>query len=358
MRIETADHGRTASGGLFQISELAQQPSTERALSAVRELLGMDVAYATEFADRNQVFRFIDGDPMSFGFSTGHTLPLDQTYCQKILEGRLANLIPDVRADDRANALPITAAANVGAFASVPLRFSDGRLVGTLCAASHDRKPHLGYRDLQFLLVFARMIADQLEREQLERSVQSLELQATAAGALIAAVESRDAYTGEHSQRVAEQAVAIALRLGLDESQVIDIRHVALIHDIGKLAMPDTILNKPGPLTDAEWEQVRLHPIAGETLIKALPGLAHLAPAVRAEHERWDGAGYPDGLAGEQIPLASRITFVCDAYEAMVSNRSYRRALPLLLARERLAEGSGSQFCPTAARALLDILAG
>src|SRR5471032_3075185 len=103
--IETADHGRTASGGLFQISELAQQPSIERALSAVRELLGMDVAYATEFADGNQVFRFIDGDPISFGFSTGHTLPLDQTYGQKILEGRLSNLIPDVRADERASAL-------------------------------------------------------------------------------------------------------------------------------------------------------------------------------------------------------------------------------------------------------------
>jgi HD domain/GAF domain len=358
MRIETADNGRTASGGLFEISELAQEPSVERALSAVRQLLGMDVAYATEFADGNQVFRFVDGDPISFGVSSGYTLPLDQTYCQKILEGRLSNLIPDVRGDERANALPITAAANVGAFASVPLRFSDGRLFGTLCAASHDRKPNLGYRDLQFLLVFARMVADQLEREQLERSVQNLELQATAVGALIAAVESRDAYTGEHSQRVAEQAVAIALRLGLDESQVMDVRHVALIHDIGKLAMPDTILNKRGPLTDDEWEQVRLHPIAGETLIKALPGLAHLAPAVRAEHERWDGGGYPDGLAGEQIPLASRITFVCDAYEAMISDRSYRRALPPQLARERLAEGSGSQFCPTAARALLDILAG
>src|SRR5665213_1738739 len=96
--------GRMASGGLFQISELAQQPSIERALNAVRELLGMDIAYATESVDGDQVFRFIEGDPISFGVSATHTMPLDQTYCQKILEGRLPNLIPDVRADDRANA--------------------------------------------------------------------------------------------------------------------------------------------------------------------------------------------------------------------------------------------------------------
>jgi HD-GYP domain-containing protein (c-di-GMP phosphodiesterase class II) len=101
-----------------------------------------------------------------------------------------------------------------------------------------------------------------------------------------------------------------------------------MLHDIGKIAIPDAILQKRGPLTDEEWKIMRTHPISSERLIRNVPGLAHLAPAIRGEHERWDGHGYPDGLAGDHISLASRITFVCDAYNAMTTDRPYRHALP------------------------------
>ncbi len=351
--------------GIAALGDAAQSQTLERTMEAVRELLGMEVAYATEFSDTHGTLKYLSGDPQSFGMAEGHSVPLEQTYCKRILDGRLPNLIPDVRAEDRAASLPITEAADVGAFASVPVVFSDGRLYGTLCAGSHQAKPDLGYQELRFLHVFARLVADTLEREELqsrteelERSANRLELEAATSTALLTAVQARDSYTGDHSMEVVKSAALVALELGLSEREVIDVKQVALLHDIGKIALPDGILRKPGPLDDEEWEAMRQHPVRGAEMVAEVPGLRHLAPMVRAEHERWDGHGYPDGLAGEDIPLASRITLVCDAYHAMTSDRPYRRALTPEDARAEVVDGLGSQFCPTAGRALLATLDG
>ena len=340
-----------ATDDALRLGEVAQSPSTERAVMAVREFLDMDVACATEFVDGQQVFHVVRGDSASFGMQEGGAVPLGLTYCQRVMEGRLPNLIPDVLADDRAASLPVTKAANIGAYVSIPITFSNGEFYGTLCAGSHEAKPELGYRDLQFLHVFARIVADQLERDELRESARSLELQAATARTLIAAVQARDAYTGEHSKAVVEHALSTARHLELTEDEVAEVEQVALLHDIGKIAIPDSVLGKPGPLTDAELAVMRTHPVKSERLIGNVPGLGHLGPAIRAEHERWDGHGYPDGLAGEAIPLASRIAFVCDAYHAMISDRPYRQALS-----DERAANSGTQFCPTAAKALLETL--
>jgi putative nucleotidyltransferase with HDIG domain len=324
----------------------------------VREVLGMDVAFTTRIESGRQIFETLDGDGESFGVVEGESIPFEDSYCRRILTGRLPNLIPDVRGDERAASVPVTDNSDVGAYAAVPLRFSDGRVRGTLCAASHEAHPALGYRDLQFLHVFARLIADALEREHLERDSRALQLTAATAQTLIAAVHARDTYTAEHSRAVVEQAVMVARKLGLDEATVADVEHVAMLHDIGKIATPDEILLKPGPLTNEQWEIMRQHPERGEELIRSTPGLEHLAAAIRAEHERWDGSGYPDGLVGEAIPVASRIVFVCDAYQAMVSDRPYRQALSTEAARAEIEAGFGTQFWPEAARALLEILDG
>ena len=143
--------------------------------------------------------------------------------------------------------------------------------------------------------------------------------------ALLAAVNARDSYTAMHSREVVTLARGVARRLDLDDVQISEVEHIALLHDLGKIAIPDAILRKPGPLTSHEQTLMRQHPVVGAQILASMPELAHLAPAVRAEHERWDGAGYPDGLAGEQIPIASRIALVCDAYHAMTSNRPYRK---------------------------------
>jgi putative nucleotidyltransferase with HDIG domain len=342
---------------LADLGELAMQPSVEGAVAAVRDFLGMDVAYATEFVDGQQQFRVLRGDGASFGMHEELAVPLEQTDCQRVLDGRLPNLIPDVRGDERAASLPAAEAADIGAFASVPITLSDGQLYGTLCAASHETQPSLDFRDLQFLRVFARIVADQIEREQQQERARALELRAGATSTLLAALGARDGYTGEHSQAVLYLAVRVADRLGLDDLAIDLVRQAALLHDIGKIAVPDAILNKPGPLTPEEWEVMRTHPITSERIVTAAAGLDGLAPVLRAEHERWDGKGYPDGLAGEQIPLASRITFVCDAYHAMTSDRPYRSALSVDDARKEIAARAGAQFCPSSARALLDVLA-
>ena len=175
--------------------------------------------------------------------------------------------------------------------------------------------------------------------------------------ALLAAVNARDSYTAMHSREVVALARGVARRLGLDEAAVSEVEHIALLHDLGKIAIPDAILRKPGPLTSHEQTLMRQHPVVGAQILGSMPELAHLAPAVRAEHERWDGTGYPDGLAGEEIPIASRIALVCDAYHAMTSNRPYRRAMSAAAAREEIRREAGAQFCPHAAAALLEVLA-
>jgi len=151
-------------------------------------------------------------------------------------------------------------------------------------------------------------------------------------------------------------AVATARALGLSPGEIEDVEHVALLHDVGKIGIPDAVLHKPGRLNAQEWDVMREHPVIGSRVVAALPGLERLAPAVRAEHERWDGGGYPDGLAGERIPLTARIALVCDAYHAMTSDRPYRRALGYRAAVAELRAQAGRQFCPRAVAALLAVL--
>ena len=344
-------------GDIADLGDVATHPSVEQAVEAMRDFLGMEVAFVTEFVEGQQVFRVLRGDGESFGVEEGSEMPLEETYCQRVLLGRLPNLMPDVRGDERSASLAVTEAAGVGAFVSVPITFADGNFYGTLCAASHSAQPDFEYRDLQFLRVFARVVADQIERERLLADARRLEQQATASSILMSALAARDGYTGAHSEAVVDLAVAVAEHLGLDEEAVVEVRQAALLHDIGKIAVPDAILNKPGPLDDEEWQIMRTHPISSQRILGDAPGLGHLSPILRAEHERWDGGGYPDGLAGESIPLASRITFVCDAYHAMTSDRSYRKALSPDAALEQIGGGLGSQFCPSSAQALLDVRA-
>ena len=153
-----------------------------------------------------------------------------------------------------------------------------------------------------------------------------------------------------------ELALEVAAELGMGGDEATSVGQVALLHDIGKVGVPDAILQKPGRLTGPEWDVMREHPAIGAQIVSAIGSLSHLAPAVRAEHERWDGDGYPDGLAGEDVPLASRICFVCDAWHAMTSDRPYRRALTADEARASSSAHAGTQFCPTTVAALLRVL--
>ncbi len=171
--------------------------------------------------------------------------------------------------------------------------------------------------------------------------------------ALASALTERDQYTGDHSESVVELSVAVGRSLGLDEAAVERVSTAALLHDIGKVAIPDSILHKPAKLDEAEWLLMKEHPVIGERILKAIPGLGGVARIVRHEHERWDGGGYPDGLVQEQIPVGSRIILACDTYHAMTSDRPYRARMPHAAALEELARCAGTQFDPRVTEALI-----
>jgi diguanylate cyclase (GGDEF)-like protein/putative nucleotidyltransferase with HDIG domain len=176
--------------------------------------------------------------------------------------------------------------------------------------------------------------------------------------ALAVALLERDRYTGEHSEAVIDMSGAVARNLGLNSVEVQRVKSAALLHDIGKVAIPDDILHKPGPLTDDEWKLMREHPVIGERILRVLPGLGTVARIVRHEHERWDGRGYPDGLAGNEIPLGSRIIIAADTYHAITSDRPYRAARSHSDAVEELTRCAGTQFDPNVTAALIGFLYG
>lgn len=184
----------------------------------------------------------------------------------------------------------------------------------------------------------------------------SVEPSRGAIGALALALAERDRGTGEHAEQVVALAGATARRMNLDAEEVERIAAAALLHDIGKVAIPDSILNKPGALNDEEWAVMREHSVIGERILRAVPGLGPVARMVRHGHEHFDGSGYPDALAGEAIPVGSRIVLACDAYDAMTSERPYRAAMSQAEAVAELRAGAGGQFDPRVVEALVGYL--
>jgi hypothetical protein len=175
--------------------------------------------------------------------------------------------------------------------------------------------------------------------------------------ALANALEAKHHDTHEHASETARTALAVGAALGLDANELRNLQFAAVLHDVGKIAIPDEILNRDGPLTADEWRFVQDHTVIGERILRGIPFLEAAAAAVRSAHERWDGKGYPDGLAGEQIPLLSRIVFACDTWDVMTSDRPYRAALGHGEALRRLREGAGTQLDPGVVEALLGVLA-
>jgi putative nucleotidyltransferase with HDIG domain len=163
---------------------------------------------------------------------------------------------------------------------------------------------------------------------------------------LAQSIDAKDPYTAGHTSRVAQYSVRIASALGLDDATRREIEHGALLHDIGKIGVPDAVLTKPGPLDDDEWAAMRQHPLVACAILDGVDLSPTVISMVRHHHENLDGTGYPDHLAGDELPVAARIARVADAFDAMTSDRPYRDALSLSAARSELRKNKGSQFCP------------
>jgi hypothetical protein len=197
-------------------------------------------------------------------------------------------------------------------------------------------------------------------RERKERYTAALELNQAYRGTVMLladVVEFEDGYTADHSRSVVELVNAVAEELDLDRDSRQELEFAALLHDIGKIAIPKEILNKPAKLTDEEFELIKTHTVEGQVMLDRVGGLlARVGRVVRSCHERWDGRGYPDGLTERQIPLAARIVFCCDAYSAMTTDRPYRAAMSRQEAVAELRENSGTQFDPYVAGALIRVV--
>jgi hypothetical protein len=193
-------------------------------------------------------------------------------------------------------------------------------------------------------------------RETVTRELVERQLMTEINMALANAIEAKDAYTRGHSERLAKLSGALAMRLGLPSEEVTAVRLGAILHDVGKIGIPDRILRQSLALSDDDRAWVRRHPQIGADIIGPVAGLQRVAPLIRHHHEKWDGSGYPDGLKGEAIPLGARIISVTDAFEAMVADRSYRASMGLPKAVDELKRGAGSHFDPKIVEAFLNLL--
>ncbi|OGO50348.1 MAG: hypothetical protein A2148_06520 [Chloroflexi bacterium RBG_16_68_14] len=174
--------------------------------------------------------------------------------------------------------------------------------------------------------------------------------------ALAAAAEGKDATTAGHLHRLAHLSAVLGQELGLGDHQLQVLRYGTVLHDIGKLAVSTSVLRKPGPLSDDEWEEMRQHPVVGDRICGCLKRSSQVRPIIRHHHEYWDGTGYPDALAGPEIPFLARVVAVVDAFDAMTTDRPYRKALPPAEVLRRLAKGAGKEWDPDITHAFLDLV--
>jgi putative two-component system response regulator len=195
-----------------------------------------------------------------------------------------------------------------------------------------------------------------LENEVIEKTRAHEQLFLNVVATLADAIDAKDAYTNGHSRRVAAYSREIAARYGYDEKSLDDIYMMGLLHDVGKIGVPDEVINKPGRLTDEEFAYIKKHPAIGGKILGNITEMPSLSLGARYHHERFDGRGYPEGLSGENIPEEARIIAVADAYDAMTSNRSYRGIIPQDVVKGEFEKGLGTQFDPRFAAIMLEII--
>jgi GAF domain-containing protein len=300
------------------------------------------------------------GDPRLVIAAAGHGVPWDligtRIGADEGVVGQVLNSgKPAVLADYRAliGCTPIEDEVPRPGVA-VPIR-TGSSVGGVLCAAIVRYEREFDEHDLELLTELAELAAAAIDHNRMRQHYDAT-VQAHVE-ALAAAMDMRDRRTASHSEDVVDLARQVGSLLELEAASLLELEFAARLHDVGKIQVPDAVLNKPGPLDPDESSVIRCHAAWGSETLSRIPGLEAVATIVRFHHERWDGAGYPDGLSGARIPLASRIISVCDAYGAMTCDRPYRRAMDSRDALREIQAGAGTQFDPAVVAALIDALA-
>jgi HD-GYP domain-containing protein (c-di-GMP phosphodiesterase class II) len=360
-----------------QLEQLAAVRSIDRAIASgvdlhltlsvvldhVRTQLNMDAASILLFNAKSQQLEFAAG----VGFTTDalkHTrLRYGEGYAGlAVLTGEslhISNLRTVHNVDQFRS--PAFSRENFVAYYAVPL-IAKAQTLGVL-EIFHRTPAQAGADSLVFMNMLADQAAIAIENAMLFKSLQSThtELAATYDATIegwARALQLRDKETEIHTRRVTEMTMRLARMLHLPETELLHMKRGAILHDIGKVAIPDSILHKPGPLSDGEWKLMRKHPLIAVELLEPVPYLAPALAIPRSHHEKWDGSGYPYGLSGEQIPIAARIFALADVYDALTSNRPYRPAWTPARTLEYLRSQAGQYFDPTLVPNFIEMLDG
>ena len=333
-------------GSVSQMTRLVEQITrmTQRALNASASSILL-------FDDQKQelIFEVAEGQ-------AGKRLRRIRLSDQSGIAGWVAHhgkplIVNDVSKDERFNnGIDEITGFSTRAIICAPL-IVQSRITGVIEVLNKVDESDFSAQDLETLVSVASTAAISIENLRLNQTL--LDAYKSTIKALVAAIDAKDPYTCGHSQQVTEYALLGATSLSFSEEELEDIEYAGILHDIGKIGIADSILNKPGPLTTEEWNIVRKHSVIGANMLKEIPFLEKARRLVLRHHERYDGKGYPDGLAGEAIPMGARLLAVADAFDTMTSDRPYRAALSVDHAISELNKCSSRQFCPVAVDAFV-----
>ncbi len=295
------------------------------------------------------------GDSRTHEVLADYTIPLDRTnnILARVVASGIAQIVNDVDHSLLRKENLVIKNFRPGSFVAIPL-ITRNRVIGVMAAERKRGLADFSTSDLDYVMNFCNQIAVSLENARLIEGMKSSFVSSILS--LAQALEAKDAYTRGHSNRVAAYSTIIARRLGMNEEQVENIRLIALMHDVGKIGIPDSIMGKPGPLTQKEFMVIKRHPLVSLRIIEPLiPNRSDLRH-IKNHHERFDGLGYPDGLAGEEIPIEARIIAVADSFDAMTTSRPYRETMDRETALGEIVRNRGTQFCPSVADIFVDIV--
>jgi len=325
----------------------------ELALSTAERVCRAETSSIWELDDeRGELFfRVVRG--RAAGAIRGLRVPLGQGIVGSVAQTARPELVNDVASDPRWHGDP-QEVFRTRAILAVPL-LANGRLVGVLQLLNPVDRDRFTDDDLRRMRLFAGMLAHPLQNARLYAAQRRQFMNMVTA--LAETLEKKDPYTGGHVRRVVSYSLLLGAEMGLDRGDLKDLWLAATLHDIGKIGVPDRILGKPAPLDPAEAEVMRRHTVDGASIVAHLSN-PHVLPGVRSHHERMDGAGYPDGLLAEQIPLAPRVIAVADTFDAMTTSRPYRQGLSAERAAAEIESAAGTQFCPRVVAAFKSLFAG
>jgi HD-GYP domain-containing protein (c-di-GMP phosphodiesterase class II) len=324
----------------------------EVALSTAERVCRAETSSIWELDDeRGELFfRVVRG--RAAGEIRGLRVPLGQGIVGSVAQSAEAEVVNDVAADPRWQGDPQDV-FQTRAILAVPL-LANGRVIGVLQLLNPVGKERFTDDDLRRMRLFAGILAHPLQNARLYAAQRRQFLNMVTA--LAETLEKKDPYTGGHVRRVVSYSLLLGAEMGLERGDLEDLWLAATLHDIGKIGVPDRILGKPAPLDREEAEVMRRHTTDGAEIVSHLSN-PHVLPGVRSHHERIDGAGYPDGLDGERIPLAPRVIAVADTYDAMTTSRPYREGLSPERAAAEIRSAAGTQFCPRVVEAFSALFA-